>query len=484
MSRIITFIFILILSTLSNLTGRAASSGTAQLAETRPNILFAVADDWSFPHAGAYGDRAVSTPAFDRIAREGALFLNVFTAAPSCTPSRAALLTGQAVHRLAEGGNLHGFLPERFAVYPDILEGAGYHVGFMGKGWGPGQFEPGGRSRNPAGPQFKQFDEFLAKRRPGQPFAFWFGSNDPHRPYETGSGAKAGLRADRVAVPGFFPDTPEVRSDLLDYLLEVQRFDSQVAALIEALEKAGELDNTIVVVTSDNGMPFPRAKANLYDAGTHMPLAIRWPRKIPAGTRVQPFVGHADIAPTLLEAAGLAVPAAMTGHSVLALAGGAAPGPLAARDRVFIERERHANVRRGDLSYPARAVRTADHLYIRNYRPDRWPAGDPDLYVAVGPFGDIDDGPTKQLLLSRRDDPPIKRYFELAVAKRPAEELFDLKKDPAQLTNVAGDPAYAAVRDRLKKELDVWQRTTQDPRATEDDDRWDRYPYYGASAKK
>ena len=153
----------------------------------------------------------------------------------------------------------------------------------------------------------------------------------------------------------------------------------------------------------------------------------------------------------------------MTGHSLLSLAGGAAPGPGAARERVFIERERHANVRRGDLSYPARAIRTADHLYIRNYRPDRWPAGDPELYVAVGPFGDIDDGPTKQLLLSRRDDPPIKRYFDLAVAKRPAEELFDLKKDPGQLTNVAGDPAYAAVRDRLKKELDAWQRTTRIP---------------------
>ena len=123
-------------------------------------------------------------------------------------------------------------------------------------------------------------------------------------------------------------------------------------------------------------------------------------------------------------------------------------------------------------------------MYIRNYRPDRWPAGDPDLYVAVGPFGDIDDGPTKQLLLSRRDDPAIKRYFDLAVAKRPAEELFDVRKDPGQLTNVAGDPAYTAVRDRLKKELDGWQQTTADPRATEDDDRWDRYPYYGAPAKK
>ncbi len=292
------------------------------------------------------------------------------------------------------------------------------------------------------------------------------------------------MRADTVAVPASFPDTPDVRADLLDYYFEVQRFDSQVAGLIAALEKAGELDNTIVVVTSDNGMPFPRAKANLYDAGSHMPLAIRWPRKVKGGTKVQPFVSHADIAPTFLEAVGLAIPAEMTGRSLLPLAGGASATPDAARDRVFIERERHANVRRGDLSYPARAIRTADHLYIRNYRPDRWPAGDPEQYVAVGPFGDIDDGPTKQLLLNKRDDPAITRYFHLAMARRPSDELFDLKKDPQQLTNVATEPAYAAIRDRLKKELDGWQRKTGDPRATEDADPWDRYPYYGAPAKK
>jgi len=147
-------------------------------------------------------------------------------------------------------------------------------------------------------PGQRQIAQGLAKRRPGQPFAFWFGSNDPHRPYEAGSGAKAGLRADRVAVPGFFPDTPEVRSDVLDYLLEVQRFDSQVAALIEALEKAGELDNTIVVVTSDNGMPFPRAKANLYDWGVRMPLAIRWPgRGIMASARSIRWPGSAAARP-------------------------------------------------------------------------------------------------------------------------------------------------------------------------------------------
>jgi N-sulfoglucosamine sulfohydrolase len=449
--------------------------------QTPPNILFVIADDWSFPHAGAYGDTAVSTPAFDRVAREGALFRRAFTAAPSCTPSRAAILTGRHPHQLAEGGNLWGFLPSRFAVFPDLLEQAGYAVGHTGKGWGPGRFEAGGRSRNPAGPRFTSFDEFLAQRRDKQPFYFWYGSTDPHRPYDAGSGAKAGLRPDRVTVPGFLPDTPDVRADVADYYIEVQRFDSQLAGLLAALERRNEIDNTIVVVTSDNGMPFPRAKATLYDGGTHMPLAIRWPRGAKPGTTVDAFVSLIDLAPTFLEAAGVSIPPDIVGRSLLPLLAGKQDAPP--RDRVFTERERHANVRRGDLSYPARAIRTADFLYIHNYRPGRWPAGDPELYVAVGPFGDIDGGPSKSLLLDRRDDAPIRRFFELATAKRPADELYDLRRDPHQLTNVAGLPAHAKTLARLRAELAAWQRTTGDPRASEDDDRWDTYPYYGEPAK-
>jgi N-sulfoglucosamine sulfohydrolase len=243
----------------------------------RPNVLLAIADDWSFPHAGVYGDTTVRTPTFDRIAREGARFTHAFAAAPSCTASRAALLTGQAVHRLAEGGNLHGFLPRAHPVYPDLLEAAGYVVGFTGKGWGPGQFEPGGRTRNPAGPRFASVDEFLRSRDKTKPFVFWFGSQDPHRPYDAGTGSQSGMRPEQVQVPPFLPDTADVRQDILDYYFEVQRFDRDLGRVLESLAQAGELDNTIVIVTSDNGMPFPRAKATVYDGGARVPLAIRWP---------------------------------------------------------------------------------------------------------------------------------------------------------------------------------------------------------------
>jgi N-sulfoglucosamine sulfohydrolase len=443
----------------------------------RPNILFVIADDWSFPHAGAYGDPVVRTPVFDRIAREGVLFRNAFAAAPSCTPSRASLLTGRPVHQLEEGGTLWGSLPAKFDVYPDLLEAAGYVVGSTRKGWGPGNVEAAGRTRNPAGPPFPNFNSFFMQLPKDKPFCFWFGSNDPHRPYDPGAGAKSGLTADKVVVPRFLPDTPEVRADLLDYYSEVERLDREVGEIIAALDAAGQLDNTLIVWTSDNGMPFPRAKANLYDGGTRVPLAIRLPGTVKGGRTLDDFVVLTDLAPTLLDFAGVKAPPTMTGRSLMPLLAGQSQ---AGRDRVFLERERHANVRRGDLSYPARAVRTKDFLYIRNFRPERWPAGDPEMYFAVGDFGDIDGGPSKDLLLTRRTDPSIARFFTLATAKRPAEELFDLRRDPGQLENVARQSAYARTKQDLRAALDRWMRDTADPRATTDDDRWDRYPYYGA----
>jgi len=449
----------------------------ADKAAERPNILFAIADDWSWPHAGVYGDKVVKTPVFDRVAAEGVLFSHAFCSAPTCTASRGAILTGQAIHRLEEGGNLHSILREKFKVYPDLLEAAGYFVGCTGKGWGPGSLEGSGRTRNPAGPGFKSFKEFLDRVPEDKPFCFWFGSTNPHRPYEQGSGLEAGMNPDDAVVPPFLPDTPEVRRDILDYYEEVQQFDRQVGELLELLEASGRADNTLVVVTSDNGMPFPGAKANLYDAGTRMPLALRWPGKVKGGRRVDGFVGFTDFAPTFLEAAGLKPPPDMTGRSFLDLL---TTGKSVRRNKVFTERERHANARKGNLSYPCRAVRTDEFLYIRNPQPDRWPAGDPEMHMAVGPFGDIDGSPSKSLILDRRDEEGISRFFQLACAKRPEEELYDLSKDPWQLDNVADRPEYGGARRRMRAELDRWMKATADPRALNpNDDRWDRYPYFG-----
>ncbi len=447
----------------------------------RPNVVVLIADDWSFPHAGVYGDKMVKTPNFDRVAKEGVLFTRSYCASPSCTPSRGALLTGKAVHRLENGGNLWSLLPKKFACYPDLLEALGYAVGLTGKGWGPGTLEGTGRTRNPAGPTVRDFETFLARLPAGKPFCYWYGSGDPHRPYEKGTGAKSGMDPNAVTVPFAFPDTPEVRSDILDYYFEVERFDRAVGAVLKALDDRGLADDTLLVVTSDNGMPFPRSKANLYDLGTHMPLAIRWPRRLPKGLRIDAFVSHGDLAPTFLDAVCLKPPPTMTGRSLLPLI---SSGRAEGRDVVFLERERHANVRAGNLSYPCRAIRTEKYLYIRNLRPDRWPAGDPVLVHSVGPYGDVDGSPTKDLMLARRAEFP--NHYRLAFAKREAEELYELEHDPQQVKNIAHHEGYAAAKAGLRARLDRWMLVTADPLAADsgtDREPFDNYPYVGRPEK-
>jgi arylsulfatase A-like enzyme len=455
--------------------GRHAAANPA--SGKMPNILYCLADDWSFPHAAVYGDNVIKVPTFERVAREGVLFTHVFSAAPTCSASRAAMLTGQAPHRLAEGANLFGFLPKRFPVYPDYLEEAGYKVGYTRKGWGPGSIEAGGRTRNPAGNVFKDFAAFLKQTPQGKPFCFWFGSYDPHRPYAQGSGAKSGMKLADVRVPPMWPDTPEVRGDILDYYFATQRFDREVGGLLDLLESTGQAENTLVVMSGDNGWPFPRCKANLYDGGTRQPLAVRWPGRIKPGRTLDDFINLTDLAPTFLEAAGLTPPPEMTGRSFVKLVTGEEkPG---SRNTVFLERERHASSRKGLAGYPMRAVRTREYLYIRNIHPDRWPAGDPSEDYFYGPFGDCDPGGAKTAIVTRHDEKEIAPYYELCFGKRPAEELFDVRNDPHNLTNLAADASYAGAKDKMRAMLDRWMKDTADPRATSDDDPWDRYEYFG-----
>ncbi len=454
-----------------------AGAAASCAADSRPNILFCLADDWSWPHAGAYGDNVIRTPNFDRLAREGMLFNYCFSAAPSCTASRGAMLTGQYPHRLGEGGNLWGTLPKKHPNYVDLLEQANYAVGCMRKGWGPGDFAPGGYTRNPGGPKFETLEAFLKSVPAEKPFCFWFASHDPHRPYDLACGAKAGLTTNSVVVPPMWPDSEVSRNDILDYYARTERFDREVGEMLNLLQKAGKLDNTLVLMTGDNGWPFPRCKANLYDGGTRQPLAVRWPARIRAGQVCDDFINLMNLAPTFLEAAGLKPPPQMTGRSFLGLLAGTEK--CGSRNVVFLERERHADVRAGSVGYPARAIRTQQFLYIRNFHPERWPAGDPE--VGKDPpreFGDCDDGPTKRFILAHRNEPGIDKAFELCFGKRHAEELYDVVKDPHELHNLAEDSAYVTVKKKLRAELEQWMRETADPRATSDDDPWDRYPYF------
>ncbi len=431
----------------------------------RPNILFCIADDWGWPHAGVYGDPVVETPTFDRIAREGVLFDRAFVASPSCTPSRNSILTGQMFYRLEEGANLWSTLKTKFPVYPLLLEKAGYQLGRWRKSWGPGSLNAGGYvDHHPVGPHYRGFDDFMKRRDTSKPFCFWLGTSDPHRPYKAGSGKAAGMDLAKVPVPEFWPDDPVVRSDIADYYFEVQRFDADVGKALKLLEEAGELDNTLVVMTGDHGMPFPRCKTNLYDMGARVPLAAMWPARVKPARRVEDFVSFTDLAPTFLEAGGVEVPDAVTGESLMKILAAEKSGRIdPARDAVIFGRERHTACQGPDdlRSYPARAIRTDRWLYIHNLKPDLWPAGSPELG-----FRDCDGGPTKSFILKNRDKPGMERYYDLCFAKRPAEELYDCEADPFQLKNLAEDPAHAETRKQLRARLDAYLKRTGDPRIT------------------
>ena len=460
-----------------------ANIASSCMADDRPNILFAFADDWGWPHAGAYGDPVVETPSFDRLAREGALFNHAYVSSPSCTPSRGALFTGLHFWRLEGAANLWSVFPDKFETFPERLKKSGYYTGTRKKAWGPGKTQTPGRNLS-GDPSPDSLREFLKIRPKGKPFCYWLGTSDPHRGYEKGSGLKSGMNLDEISLFPFFPDVREVRSDVADYYFEVQRFDQLVGQTLRALEEAGELENTIVVMSGDHGMPFPRCKSNNYDSGARVPLAIRWPKKIKAGTIKDDFVSLVDLAPTFYEAAGISIPDNLSGRSLLPLLAGNGN-----QDRSFIlhGKERHVPGQEGDDfgGYPTRAIRTQDFLYLHNLRPDRWPAGTPNYKLAAIPgvwLADCDNGPTKSYMFRNRDkDDRHRILYDLSFGKRSQDELYDLQKDPYQMDNVASDPRYQAKLNELKRRLLGELKKQGDPRAFADglDFESDKFKYLG-----
>ncbi len=479
---------------------------TAMAADARPNIFIAISDDQSWPHCSAYGSKMVQTPNFDRVAKEGVLFTQAFAPSPGCSPSRAAFLTGRNTWQIEHAGTHASYFHPKYVTFPDRLAASGYSVAHTGKGWGPGNFAKLGRVHNPAGPRVTSpkkagyvasFEHFLKEEREaGKPFCFWFGSKDPHRSYEKGSGLGKGKRLEDAEVPPFLPDTPEIRSDMLDYAFEVERFDSDLGQMLDLLEKSGELENTLVIVTADNGIPIPRAKANCYEYGIHMPLAIRWGKEVPGGRVVDDLVGFVDLTATLYEVTEVSPPTAfpIVGTSLARLLRSDAAGVVEPERRaVFSARERHSSSRFRSLSYPQRCVRTHDYLYIHNFKPERWPAGPAQKYDRAkfskdgkllsgqlgdphGGYHDIDACPTLTYLIEHREDPAIGKYLEMAVGKRPAEELYDIAKDPGCLTNLALNPNHRTTLEALRTRLFDYLRETEDPRVMGDGDVWETYP--------
>lgn len=440
-----------------------------------PNILVIIADDMSM-NAGIYGDSTIETPAIDAIGKDGVVFQSAHCTASSCTPSRASILTGRYPHQLKEGGSLWGFLPSEYTTYTKLVRDAGYNVGLEGKGWGPGNFRAGGYTENPAGKSYKGFEKFIEENGTDKPFCFWIGNHDPHRPYKPELKNTVKFNESALKIPVWVPDNETVRNDFKDYYAAVKRFDRRVGQCISLLKEKGLYDNTLIIVTSDNGRPFPRSKANNYDESTNIPLIMRWGKHTQNGTRRKEIVSLVDLAPTILEVAGQPAAPGTSGASLIPLI---TKGQTDKRfDMVFTERERHSKARAGDLSYPIRSIHTKDFIYIVNLRPGRWPAGDPVNPEVNGPFGDIDNGGTKKVLVDNRQDPAYAKFVKWSLDKRPAEELYDLRKDPDQLVNVAMDKRYAKTLQYLKKQLADWRSRTNDPVTDSGQDIFDTYPHY------
>ncbi len=441
----------------------------------QPNILFILADDMSYPFSSVYGDPVVKTPNLERLAQHGVTFTNAFSANPSCTPSRAAMLTGRYPHKLGEAVNLVGRLDASIPTYVQVLRKEGYEVAYDRKGWAPGDFTKMGYSENPAGKQV-EFQKMINQLPKEKPFFFWFGTNDPHRTFPFGKGRASGIDLNKIKVPAFLPDVPEVRGDLADYFYLIKRLDDDVGELLKVLEQSGRLENTIIVMTSDNGMPFPHAKANLYDYGTRVPLIISsFSKKVLQNKKTDSFVNLIDLTPTFLDVAGVMTKPEMDGKSLMPLLTGKTTSH---RTEVFLERERHCMARNEfdkGAGYPMRAIRTNNFLYILNLRPHRMPGGDESMPGTTSEFGDVDGGPTKAFILDNRDHPNVKPFFELGFAKRPREELYDLRKDPYNVKNVAGLAEYASIKKELSEHLLKWMEDERDPRVNDGGNEIDRY---------
>lgn len=504
MKRIINIAIVFILF----LGDHAAAQSAAENIDKRPNILFAISDDQSFFHTSFVGNNFVKTPGFDRIAEEGVYFTNCYAGSPGCAPSRSALITGRHHWQNEQSGQHASSWMKKYVPYIDELEANGYRIGRTGKGVGPFQYardknDSLWRKTNAAGIEhskikfpensgqrpadgisdldyFKNFEYFMKNVRKNKPFFFWYGGHEPHRAFEKGSWKKMNKKLLDVAVPDFLPDTKEIRGDLLDYAVEIEWFDQQLVKMLNYLESIGELENTIVIVTSDNGMAFPRAKANSYEYGAHVPLAIRYPEKFGSGREVDDLIGFIDFAPTILEVTETTpkkmLP--MSGKSFLDILESKKNGAVdPSRSYSFTGRERHSSSRYQNSGYPQRAVFSEDYALIWNIKPDRWPAGAPQKYnpndttsllptygldqngryIPDAAFMDIDDCPTKTYILENYGNDSIAPYFALAHAKRPEYELYHIAEDPSCLKNLYGNIEYKQQQEslliRLKEEL-------------------------------
>ncbi len=439
--------------------------GNQTVADEPPNIVLMIADDMNWDDCGAYGHPAIRTPNIDQLAADGMLFRHAYLTTNSCSPSRSSILTGKYPHNTG-AEQLHWPLPAGSPTFAKALQQAGYYTAAAGK-WHLGNhvrdhfdkiYEastagfvlPSGKDGQPAKMIATQpsgcedWERALEQRPMDKPFFMWLAALDPHREYSEGA-LDPPHTHDDVIVPAHLPDTPEVREDLRLYYDEIGRLDQYVGKVINVLKKQGVDKNTLVLFISDNGRPFPRDKTSLYDGGIRTPWIVRWPDHVDAGQTTDALVSSVDLAATFLDVASRGTLSLATeGKSFASVLG---DSRRSHREFAFGEDHWH------DYEDHARAVVTQQYKLIRNDYVDLPPT----------PSADAGRGLSWQKMLKLYDAGELPAQQQTCfIAPRAQWELFDLNRDPGELTNLIDDPAYASVAERLKAALAQWTEETGD----------------------
>lgn len=403
-----------------------------------PNIVFLLSDDQSQPDLGCCGNQAVRTPNLDRLAEEGMRFNRAYVTSSSCSPSRGSVMTGRSPHATGSS-RLHIWTMPEVSNLLSLLKEQGYHIGGYRKLHQDNyksEFDFFGDEEEP-------LESFFEKRPENKPFYLWFGSNDPHRPYEEGIINQPHDPA-KVQVPDFLPDTPEVRKDLALYYDYLTRFDNDCGKLLELLDKHGLSENTMVVMSSDNGMAFPRAKATVYEAGVKVPLLIKWPGQIKEGVVSEELVSLMDLTATWLDMAGISIPEKVEGQSLLPLFTG---GDYRPREHIFVGRNWHDNWA------PARAAIGKRYKLIQNYR----------LNTGYLASLDILQSHSYKSIQKLKNQGSLKdplTWYENTTT--PQQEFYDLKDDPGEWNNKSGNESMKSKIKELETALSDWMNSTHD----------------------
>jgi N-sulfoglucosamine sulfohydrolase len=418
------------------------------LSASNTNFIIFIADDISWDDFGCYGNRQVKTPVVDNLAENGIKFNNTYLTASSCSPSRNSILTGRYPHNTG-AAELHTQPPLDMISFPELLKANGYFTAHSGK-WHMGDYAERGfdvisRTYEEIGNSGSDSWVKVVQERPrNKPFFLWYASLDAHRDW--GENKYSGTHnPDSIVPPFYLHNGPETRKDLAQYYDEVHRFDVRIGEVIAELEKQGELDNTMIIVMSDNGRPFPHSKTRVNDRGMKTPFVIYWPGKVTTTPQISnSLVSVIDIAPTILEIAGQCTPESFQGVSFLPVIKDPSRD---FRNYVFAEHNWH------DYEAHERMVRNKNFMYILNSRPNLSQLGPADA-VSSPAYRELKELKTTGKLSAAQAD--------IFMVPRPYEELYDYSKDPLQLLNVASVPEYAEALEELRGVLQKWMEETGD----------------------